>query len=133
MREKTLVLLFVSFTLGSCGCYHSPSALDDSVRQFPSVHFNDSRPKPSHYILHFPAGSTVTTTVLFKGSLFEDTAQKPLTLTINRDIYLYKDWVSFDRQRWLKSDQVFDFTLDIRLPSYEQPQVSRIDMSLNVK
>ena len=131
-KAAILVLIFL-IACGDWGCRHATSGWNDAVNQFPVVRVDAPLPKTDRYILQFPAGYRVTTMVLFNGNLFGDSAQQPLTVTFNRDVYVYKDWVSFDRETWVQADQAFDFTLDIQFPSYEQPRVSRIDMSLNVQ
>jgi hypothetical protein len=102
------------------GCsLHKPTA--ETLGKVPTVEFGQTAPATGDFILHFPAGKPIPITASVSGSALAQADQKTLTVTLKKDIYTYKEWVSFDRNTWQKSGDVLGFNLNIQVPSPEHP------------
>jgi hypothetical protein len=107
--------------------------LSEDLSKLPVVTFGGSVPADRDFILYFPAGQPIPTTVRIQGNLFDRTANETVSVTLRKDIYAYKDWVSFDRQLWLKGEEMIGLKVSVRVPGYHHPKPGSIDVELNEK
>ena len=131
--KKQLVLISLAslFALSGCATMLAPSR--ESLSSLPVVKFGDAVPADMEFILYFPAGKLVPTHVSIKGSLFAQEAEQTLNVTLRKDVYTYKNWVSFDRTNWLKGDEAIASNLEIKIPSYEHPKPGVIKIQMDTK
>jgi hypothetical protein len=107
--------------------------LSEDLSKLPVVTFGGSVPADRDFILYFPAGQPIPTTVRIQGNLFERPTNETLSVKLLKDVYAYKEWVSFDRQHWLKGEDTFGLKVRVRVPGYGHPRPGEIDVELNEK
>lgn len=127
--RHTLLLTGLIALLGLAGCATPPAA--STLARLPMVNFGDPAPQGDDYILHFPAGKPIPTSVAISGNLFTKPAHETLTVTLNRDIYVYKDWISYDNQHWQQGRKAMAVKADIRLPGPKHPEPGYIRLQLD--
>jgi len=124
-----ILLAFVG--IGGCTSMGKPSLeIFDTV---PEVQFGDNVPEGGEFILHFPAGKPIPVVARIKGSAFSEEAENTLHVTLKKDIYAYKHWVSFDRKIWHRSDQAMGFNVEVRIPSPEHPKPGLMKIQVDLK
>lgn len=117
--------------LSLIGCSMSPSKPE--FDQLTVVTFGDPLPKDQDYILYFPANAPITTNVSIDGNLLQQPAKDELTVKLNKDIYTYKNWVSFDKQNWVISHDVINVRAVVKIPGTQHPEPGVIHVSINEK
>lgn len=105
--------------LAVAGCATQPPSADQ-LSKLPVVQFGETVPAGGDYILFFPPDKPIPTSVSIKGSIFAKEAEQRLDVTLRKGIYVYKNWISYDRVTW-RNDAI---KTDIRvvLPSYAHPE-----------
>lgn len=127
------VALAATLTLGGCASlgFGPPSA--QSLAGVPVVNFGQPAPKNGDFILHFAAGQPIPTTVAIVGDLFRHSAKTTLTVALNRDLWAYKRWVSFDGTHWRDARDVLISKLEVRIPGTHHPAPGLIRFTLGTK
>lgn len=131
MKLKIAVLCLGLLVLSACAGATPPSSA--MLDKLPVIEFGKTIPANSDYILHFPAGQAIATDVNIGGDLIAHPAQHRLTVKLNRDIYSYKQWVSYDRQHWVLGHDALALKLDVKIPSYTYPHPGHIRLDLSEK
>ena len=106
MRYLSLLLFALVFT----GCMNVVKPTQNlinskAVRQIGEA--NLSRDKD--YILYIPAGKKVKVVTQFKGNAFQSEKIQETHLALTKSIYLYKNWVSYDKKAWYNAREIFAF------------------------
>lgn len=96
------------------GCAGHPSA--DALAAAPVVRFGEATPAKGDFILLYPAGAPLPVTASVTGSLLQQDVSAPLTARVNRDVYLYKHWVSFDGKIWVDGEKAIASQFRMELP-----------------
>lgn len=130
---KLIIFILSTVILFSGGCASLDQPAEDEFASLPVVQFGDSVPVDGKYILHFPQGVPIDTPVTFGGNLFTGDDMKMLTVTPNEDIYVYKDWVSYDRKNWQDADKTMSTDLQLKLPGYDHPRTGYLNLRLDRK
>ncbi len=129
MKLKTLLFSSVLLLTGGCASIERPTA--DEFTRLPLIPFGNSVPADGEYILHFPHGIAIDTPVTFGGNLFIADDMKTLSVTPRQDIYVYKEWVSYDRKNWQLADDAMKADLQLKLPGYDHPQTGYLKLRLD--
>jgi hypothetical protein len=103
-----------------CASVQQPSA--EVLSKLPIVQFGEAVPAGNDYILFFPADKPIPTNVAIKGSIFAREAEQRLNVTLRRDIYAYKHWISYDRVNWLNAQEAIKTDIQIQIPGYTHPE-----------
>lgn len=122
--------------IGLCGCFLTActtAPAKPNFDQLPVVTFGQTAAQGKDYILYFPANAPITTNVSIEGNLLQHSAKDSLTVKLNRDIYAYKNWVSFDKQHWTIAHDVLAIHTLVRIPSTQHPEPGEIKVSVNKK
>ena len=120
--NKNLVPLVLAVLIGLGGCASLQQPTTESLSAIPEVQFGDAAPASGDFILHFPAGKPIPVMASIKGSALSQEAENTLNVTLKKDIYAYKQWVSFDRKTWQRGDEVIGFKIEIKIPSPAYPK-----------
>ena len=132
MKYAVRILMLLAFVgIGGCASMGKPSP--ETLGGVPEVQFGDKVPLDGEFILHFPAGKPIPVVASIKGSALSEEAESTLHVTLKKDIYAYKRWVSFDRKIWQRSDQVLGFNVEIRIPSPRHPQPGMMKLQVDLK
>lgn len=113
-RMSLAALAVAASTLGACAGMFPPNAAD--VAKVPVVRYGDAAPDGKEYILHYPAGARLPLVASVGGTLLVSPAQATLEVATNRDVYVYRGWVSFDGKTWKAGNDAVDAEFLIELP-----------------
>jgi len=122
-----MILLFTGL-LATSACAVPPS--QSELATLPVIKFGETVPSSGDFILHFPAGKDIPTEVEITGDLFQQPAHQVVTVKLKRDIYSYKDWMSYDNQHWLDARNTLGVKLDIKIPGYTYPKPGHIKLDM---
>ena len=126
MKPRIILSALTLISLGGCAMPPSQS----EISQLPIVKFGQPVPGNGNYVLHFPAGQDIATDVGIEGDIFQKPAHKVLKVRLKRDIYSYKDWMSYDKQHWLSARDALGIKFDVKLPGYSYPKPGHIKLEL---
>lgn len=114
---RTLILLTAGLSLFGCATLSPPGR--EEIAGVPVVTFGTPVPSGKAVILRFPAGVPLPVVASVDGTLFRQTARETLQVSLQRDVYVYRQWVSFDGKNWLPKDRAIDGRFQIKLPGTE--------------
>ena len=120
MKKLILAASLASLTLAGCAGMQKPTS--EKLTAMPVVEFGQPVPAGKEFILHFAAGQPIATNVSIKGNLFEHSAEQTLNVKLRRDIYVYKQWVSYDNATWRDGQEVIGSNVELKIPGYEHPK-----------
>jgi len=118
---KTLRLPSIALLLFLSACASLPPSAE-SLSGLPVVEFGGTVPATQDYILFFPAGKPIPVDVAVKGNIFAKDAEQRLDVTLRKDIYVYKEWVSYDRVTWRNGRDAIKTSAQMRIPGYRHPE-----------
>ena len=124
---RYLILLY-----GLAGCALQPPTAE-SLTAVPVVEFGDKTPNNGEFVLHFPAGKTIPIVTSISGSALTESAESTAKVSLMKDIYAYKEWVSFDGRNWQKGDSVLNILADIKIPSVQHPEPGLVKLQVDFK
>lgn len=104
--------LAVVLSLGACAV--PPSSAD--MADVPVVRFGQSAPADKEFVLHYPAGTSLPVVASVDGSLLARSDKATLDVATNRDVYVFRQWVSFDGKTWMRGDSAVTGNFEIVLP-----------------
>lgn len=99
----------------------------------PVIQLGQPKPAQGDYIVYLPASQPVTAVAKVQGTLFAQTDSKTLSVQLKRDIYLYKNWISYDKREWLKVADAVKADLRVQLPDYDHPQAGEVFIGLDAR
>ncbi len=101
--NRALLLAGVLWTAGLAGCASMPpdGLKPVEVGTGQSVDYD-----PANTILYFPAGKPLPFHVSASGSVFDKPVDHTETFVLKRDIYTWRDMVSFDGKHWQPESEV---------------------------
>jgi len=124
--SKLIGVLLFSVLLTACASVPRSSDLEG----IPVVPFGERVPDGKEYILFFRAGEPINTRVNIHGNIFAQEASTVLRVTLKKDIYVYKDWISYDRLKWVDGDSALGLKLIVKIPGPEHPESGLIDLQM---
>lgn len=98
--------------LGACAI--PPSGAD--LADVPVVRFGQPAPAGKDFILFYPAGTPLPVLATVDGSLLAKTGQSALEVATVRDVYVFRQWVSFDGKTWVAGNNAVGGRFEITLP-----------------
>jgi len=129
MLRSTVIIGILCLFLISCSLIAAKPDFD----KLPVVTFGQPLPKDNDYILYFPANTPIGTHVSIEGNLLQQAARDDLSVQLTKDIYAYKEWVSFDKQHWMNSHDVMEIRAVIKIPGTHHPEPGIIQVTVNEK
>ena len=115
------------------GCATTSVSWQERLGTYPLIRLGDPRPAGEEYVVHLPAGQKVPMKVRLKGSVFQKETEQEVYAVPARDIYLYKDFISFDRKRWTRTKATLDLGWDAGMPSWKNPVPGHLMIEVNEK
>jgi hypothetical protein len=94
------------------GCETLQYAPRKQIAQLPVFKVNEAPGDAGDHVTHYPSGTLFPIEITAEGSMFGTQAQSPLLVQLSRDVYVYKQWASFDGKRWTNSHKLFDLRVD---------------------
>ena len=129
MKLTSLTVLLAATVLTAC----STTPTHEQMGKLPIVTYGDPVPEHQEFILHFPARKSITTEVSIGGSLLHDSAAERLSVSLKKDIYAYKQWVSYDMKTWHKGNETLGVNFAIRVPGPLWPRPGKITVRVEEK
>jgi len=126
-QGRYLIVLY-----GLAGCALQPPTAE-ALAAVPIIEFGDKAPNNSEFVLHFPAGKAIPIVTSITGSALAETAETTAQVSLKKDIYAYKEWVSFDGRDWQKGDSVLNIIADIKIPSVQHPEPGLVKIQVDFK
>ncbi|MGB4811784.1 MAG: hypothetical protein WBP13_04800 [Methylophilaceae bacterium] len=114
------VLLSAVLSLSACASLNAPST--QNMAKIPVVTFGETT--TSDHIMLYPAGANLPVIASVKGSIFEKTDEATLNVKLKKDLYTYKNWVSFDGKTWIEGNKVVGGNVSMVLPGEKDGQNS---------
>jgi hypothetical protein len=133
IMKNILVSLTIATLVGLGGCASLQRPTTESLSAIPVVQFGETVPANGDFILYFPAGKLIPVVVTIKGSALSQEAENTLNVTLKKDIYAYKQWVSFDRNTWQRGNDALGFNVEIKIPGPEHPKPGLIKLQVDLK
>lgn len=130
-KFMTLISTIAWLATGGCATLHQPS--DTMLNSLPVVTFGETAPANKEFVLYFPAGKPISTKTSIKGNLFVQDASGNLDVALRRDIYVYKNWVSYDRKTWLDGQKAISSHVTLKIPGHEHPEQGLIQIQMDEK
>lgn len=107
-------IIAAGLSLGGCASLFPPKAED--LAQTPVVRFGEAAPSGKKFITYFPAGAPLPAVATVDGTLLERKVSAAMQVVLKRDVYLYRQWLSFDGKTWVNSDDAVGGKFLIELP-----------------
>ncbi len=109
MNRKKMLVPFLLALFGGAGCATLPPGDLKPV----TVGTGDTEDfDAAGTILFFPAGKPLPFHITASGSIFAKPIDHTETFVLNRDIYLWRDKVSFDGKNWRPASAVFNGSVE---------------------
>lgn len=130
-----LPLILVTGLSACSGLQRSTGSLPEAtvLEALPLIKVGQAKPAQGDYIVFLPASELITATAKVQGTLFEKTDSKDLQVKLKKDVYLYKNWFSFDKQKWVKDTDAVGGNFRVTLPGWDHPQNGEVLIELNTK
>ena len=112
--KNFVYLAIATLSLSACASLIPPSAKEAAA--LPTVRFGQAAPEGKDFILLYPAGLPLPMEVSISGNILEKSEQTILNPRLKRDIYVYKNWASYDGKTWVKGNQLIGGKIELRLP-----------------
>ena len=107
-------MIVAGLSLGGCASMFPPKAED--LAQAPMVRFGEAAPTGKEFVTFFPAGAPLPVVATVDGTLLERKASASMQVALKRDVYLYRQWASFDGKTWVASKDAVGGKFLIELP-----------------
>lgn len=107
-------LAAASLFLSGCAGLSAPDK--DAMAQIPIVRFGEAAPAGQDFVRHYPAGSTLPVVAGVYGSLLAQAETATLNVRLNRDVFVYRQWVSFDGKSWQPGNEAVGVKIELKLP-----------------
>lgn len=111
------------------GCVSLPPSAERMAR-LPVVEFPNP-PPAGDFILKLPAGKPIPLRVAVQGSLLKQGNEQTLAASIVQDLFVHKEWASWDGKRWLPATDLIGIDLRVALPSDQHPHPGEITLRVD--
>ena len=106
------ILVCAASTLGACA--HTPPL--DRLNRLPVVDYGRSAPADGEFVLRYPANRPLPMQARVEGNLLRESVQSTLEVSVKRDVYVYKEWISFDGRNWSWGPKALDQEFVLKIP-----------------
>lgn len=120
-----------ALSLSGCAGLVLPGA--DTMAKLPVVRFGEQAPADKEYVLLLPANTPLPINTSVEGNLLAQGAKTQMTVTLKKNLYIYKRWVSFDDKTWTPGQDVIDGKYTITIPGEKtgtDPGVMKAEFNL---
>lgn len=130
MQLRSLAAGIALVSLTGCAGLFPPSAA--TLASLPVVTFPDT-PPVGDFVFRLPAGKPIPSRVAIQGTALATGAEQTLVVTLPRDLYVHKRWVSEDGKNWKPLGDALAIELSLSLPSDEHPKPGEMILRINRK
>jgi hypothetical protein len=103
----------LAMSITGCSSMLPPS--ENEMANLPRVEIGSGKPAAQEYVLHIPAHQSFPVKLVIDGKMLRKKAEADTQVSLRREIYLYKHWLSYDGKKWLPSDKEIDFAINMGL------------------
>ena len=130
-----LPLILVTSLSACSGLQRSTGNLPDAnvLEALPIITLGQAKPAQGDYIVYLSASELITATTTVRGTLLDKADSKDVQVKLKQDLYMYKNWVSFDKKNWSKDNDSIEGNIRISLPSWDHPKAGEVLIELNTK
>lgn len=130
-----LPLILVTSLSACSGLQRTTGSLPDAnvLEALPIITLGQSKPAQGDYIVYLSASELITATTTVRGTLLDKADSKDVQVKLKQDLYMYKNWVSFDKKKWSKDNDSIEGNIRISLPSWDHPKAGEVLIELNTK
>lgn len=107
MKRTICLILSCVLLLGAGSVWNSPPS-SDFLKKLPVVKVGEEGIGGPEQIVYIPANTPFPIRFQVDGSLLSETVQSTVKAKFERDLYVYKQWGSFDGLVWKNSHQLID-------------------------
>ena len=108
-----LVLSIVcAATLAACA--HTPPT--DRISRLPVIDYGQTTPANGEFVLRYPANQALPLQARVEGNLLNQPAESTLQVSVKRDVYVYKEWISFDGRNWSFGPKALNQEFKLEVP-----------------
>lgn len=115
-RIAVVASLVAALAVGGCSILFPPT---DTINRLPVVRYGETAPEGLAFVIYYPAGTSLPVVSEVGGTLFEQTGKAEMSVTLKRDVYVYRQWASFDGKTWRHSSDLIDSASEIKLPGVD--------------
>lgn len=108
------LVIAACLTLPGCASLFPPTAQD--MAKIPVVRFGENAPAAGEFVMLYPKGAALPVNASVAGSLLNEKVSVTLQPSVNRDIYQYRQWVSFDGKTWMDGRDALETAFRIDMP-----------------
>lgn len=128
--SRILIAAATCVVLSACaGLPHSTA----EIAKAPQIRFGQPLPKDDNYVLLFPAGTPLPVSTVVDGNLFERDSQATLHVTLKHDIYVYRQFASFDGLNWRPARELIETRLELQIPQKDGSNAGMLHLKLDQK
>lgn len=113
MKSASSIAL-IALALAGCSGMTPPNA--NEMAGIPTIRFGDEAPAGKEFATYYPAGIPLPVSASVTGTLLAQNAQTTLHVTLKRDVYVFRNWASFDGKTWQRSDKLVGGKFEIEIP-----------------
>lgn len=129
-HARILIAAAICAVLAACAGL-PPSAAD--IAKTPQIRFGQPLPEGDNFVLHFPAGTPLPVSTVVDGNLFEHDGQATLHVTLKRDVYVYRQFASFDGQNWQPVRKLIETNLELQIPQKDGRNAGMLHVKMDQK
>lgn len=129
MQLRPLAAGLALLSLSACASLSPPSA---TLASLPVVTFPET-PPAGDFVFRLPAGQPIPSRLAIQGTALATGAEQTLSVTLPRDLYVHKRWVSEDGKNWQPVGDVLAIDLSLTLPSDEHPKPGEMILRIDRK
>jgi hypothetical protein len=100
MKSIALWILMICVAFGFWGCASTSTPDVSSINSLPVLEPGQETQNDEEYVLLLRSGVDVPVTITLSGSLLSKESTTHTSIQLKRDLYLYKQWSSFDGKTW---------------------------------
>jgi hypothetical protein len=126
------ILIAVATCAALSACAGLPPKPEE-LAKVPHIQFGQPLPQGNDYVLHFPAGAVLPVAAAVEGNLFENGDQANMHVTLKRDVYAYRQFVSFDGVNWKLYLNLIDIRLELQIPQKDGGNAGIVRVKVNQK
>ena len=126
------ILIATTTCVALTACAGMPPNASD-LSSVPIINFGQPLPEGKDYVLHFPAGTPLPVSTLVGGTLFEHDDQATLHVTLKHEVYVYRQFASFDGQNWKRAGKLIETKLELQIPQKNGNNAGLLQLKLDPK
>ncbi len=131
MKRARILILVAACAAFSARAFLPPSSAE--IAKVPKIRFGQALPKDGNYVMFFPAGTPLPLSVLVDGDLFEHGSQATMHVFLKRNVYVYRQFASFDGKNWQPARRLIETHLELQVPKSDGSKAGQLHIKMDEK